>query len=196
MSKVIQYFIEDNRGYIKLSNPPQNKMDIEFIETLTEIVKTIGDSRLKGLILFGEGRHFSSGADTEELINLSKTDKSDFFDINIMNFRWLESRPYPTVSAVSGCALGFGLELALCCKFRIATKNAVFSLPETGFGLVPGCGGSIRLPALIGRNNSVKMILQGNMLSGEDALKIGLVDKIVVKSELLAEAGYLVDKFC
>jgi enoyl-CoA hydratase/carnithine racemase len=193
MNDVIQYYREENRGYIKLSNPPQNRMDKAFIEGFTKLIDTIDDSKIHSLILYGEGRHFSSGADVDELVELSSID-SDFFAVNIRNFKWLESRPYPTVAAVSGCALGFGLELALCCHYRIATKNAVFALPESGFGLIPGCGGTIRLPSLIGRSESVKMVLQGNMMSSSEALEIGLIDKIVEKKNLLQEAETITGK--
>lgn len=169
-------------------------MDKEFIESFTKIVKDIENLELTGLIVYGEGRHFSSGADTDELIQLSHGDSGNFFKINIDNFLWLENRPYPTIAAVSGCALGFGMELALACNYRISTKNAIFSLPESGFGLMPGCGGTIRLPELIGKANAVRYILDGSMISSEEALRIGLIDMVVKKNLLLETARDLVVK--
>ncbi len=98
------------------------------------------------------------------------------------------------MAAVGGCCLGSGLELALACRWRIAAANAVFALPETSFDLMPGCGGTVRLPSLVGRGRAVDLVLSGRFVDAGEAREIGLVDAIVDRRDLLAAARRLVER--
>ena len=98
------------------------------------------------------------------------------------------------MAAVGGCCLGSGLELALACRWRVAAANAVFALPETSFDLMPGCGGTVRLPLLVGRGRAVELLLSGRFVDAAEAREIGLVDAVVDRRDLLAAARRLVER--
>ncbi len=176
--------------YLELTSPPANQTDRLFFQELADIIPALKDTRnIRGMIIYGRGRHFSSGADINELKNQA-TQKDNRTSIELMNrsvdtYSKLAKLPYPVVAAVQGCCMGSGLELTLTCDYRVATKYALFSLPETTFGLMPGCGGTIRLPQLVGRANATRMILSGGHYLAAEALKMGLINCIVDKKDLL-----------
>jgi enoyl-CoA hydratase len=114
---------------------------------------------------------------------------------NSDSFSALPALPFPVVAAIQGCCLGSGLELALACHFRVAAKNAVLGLPEAGFGLMPGCGGTVRLTRLAGYQKAMRYILTGESLLAEDALKEGIVDAVVDKEELEGAAKRIIERF-
>ncbi len=103
-------------------------------------------------------------------------------------FRFIELMRKPVVAAVNGFALGGGLELALACHLRIASENARFGVPEVKLGIIPGYGGTVRLPRLVGRGRALQMILTGEMIDAEEARRIGLVDDVVPQAALLESA--------
>lgn len=195
--KTFQYYEEENIGYVNFSTPPQNRMTFLFFEEFEKIIVDIKKSDIIGLIITGEGRHFSSGADTDELIEIiGGVDKEDysFLSKNVKTFLQLEQLDIPTVAAIKGCCFGAALELAMCCTFILSTKNSVFSLPESEFGLMPGCGGTIRLAERVGNQKAIELILRGQTFSAEEALAIGVVDHICEKKELLKKSKELIIK--
>jgi len=197
--KVIVYSETEGVGKLTLSDPPRNEFSGTFWAELSEIVTQLKAKRsLRGLIVTGSGNHFSSGANVDELLGIMrKTDfeaAAPFFTKNMETFRSLESLPFPTIAAIKGCCLGAGLELALACTYRIAAPRALLGLPESSFGIIPGCGGSIRLTQLIGIKNALELLISGSTLLAEDALKLQLIDRIVPKKELLPEAVILIGK--
>jgi len=99
------------------------------------------------------------------------------------------------VAAISGCCLGAGLELALACHYRVSAPSAVFSLPEATFGLMPGCGGTVRLPALVGVGRAIELSLSGRTIGADEALACGLVDMVVEKKALLSTAVRTIGAF-
>jgi enoyl-CoA hydratase len=106
-------------------------------------------------------------------------------------FRYLELMPKPVIAAVNGFALGGGLELALACHLRLASENAKLGLPEVKLGIIPGYGGTIRLPRLVGRGRALELILTGEMIDAQEAYRIGLVNRVVPQAELLSAARAL-----
>jgi len=185
-------------AHLVLDAPPRNEMDQGFFHTLAALVRTLKDLPIRGLVVHGAGRHFSSGADVDTLKIGLAGEQPALAAHNLLeatsSFQRIAELPYPTVAAIGGCCLGSGLELALACRWRVAAANAVFALPETSFNLMPGCGGTVRLPALVGRGRAVELLLSGRFVNAEEAREIGLVDAVVVRRDLLDAARRLVER--
>ena len=172
--------------------PPRNEMTLAFFRALADLRREVFPRlAVRGVVVHGEGRHFSSGADLAELraILAARSDEAEaLLRDNHLSFQALESLPFPVVAAIGGCCLGAGLELALACHARIAAPRAVFALPEVSFGLMPGCGGTVRLPRLVGPSKAAELILSGRTFLADEAREIGLVDRIVDRKDLVAAA--------
>ncbi len=150
--------------------------------------------------MYGRGRHFSSGADLDDLIGGLKGDRSglsagdSILLDNLSSFRFFEELPVPVIAAIRGVCLGSGLELALFCHARICGSGAVLGLPETGFGLIPGCGGILNLAARTGRGRTLETVLAGSSFGAEDALAMNIVDAVVPRKDVVAAAVRLIGK--
>ncbi len=196
----LRFSVSNSIGYLFLDNPPKNEMDTLFCEELSRLTKNNffikGAQKIKGIIITGSGRHFSSGAKLDELTSLmnNKREKNHFLRKNIESFLAIENLPFPVVAAINGCCIGFGLELALCCSYRIASPSALFSLPETTFGLIPGSGGTIRLPELIKKGKAIELILSGRALISDEAKSTGLIDLIVDRKNIQTTAEKIIHK--
>jgi enoyl-CoA hydratase len=150
-----------------------------------DTIETTGAVRV--LIVTGAGDGvFVAGADVRTL--LARTPLDVLAAANNRLFARIESLPFPTIAAINGWALGGGLELALACDLRIASSNAKLGLPETGLGILPGAGGTQRLPRIIGLGLAKEMILAGTIHDAASALRIGLVNRVVAPAELAAAA--------
>lgn len=191
-SSQVVYHVDGDVGYLTLSCPPGNALTAETFAELDRICcEYLPRQTLRGLVVSGAGRHFSSGADVDELRRLVR-DAIDgdhwFLTRNVDALCALESLPYTVVAAVRGCCLGAGLELALACHYRVAAPRATIALPESTFGLMPGCGGTVRLAETVGMARAVEMILSGQAVLAEDALAMGLVDAVVSRHRLIDTA--------
>jgi enoyl-CoA hydratase/carnithine racemase len=190
--------VENGIAFCELCSPPGNVMNAAFFECFHLLKDSFSRCDVQGMVVCGCGRHFSSGADVDEIKSIvagkSKTETSGLFRKNHQAFESLAQLAFPVVAAISGCCLGAGLELALACHYRVAAQNSVFALPEATFGLMPGCGGTIRLPGLAGIGKAVELALSGRTLAAEEALACGLVDLVVEKKALLPAAVKLIDK--
>jgi len=189
----LKFHVSDGIAYLVLDAPPKNELNISLFQELFRLQREVFPTLdVKGMIVHGLGRHFSSGADVGELKSLlaDGNDRLDhgFLHDNAENFLALESLSFPVVAAIRGCCYGAGLELALACHYRIASPLAVLALPETDFGLMPGCGGTIRLPELVPLSKAIELILTGRSMLADEALEIGLVDLVVERKELLNTA--------
>jgi len=150
------------------------------------------DDGVRGLILTGAGeRAFVAGADIAELAEMDSLSGVETSRLGQRVFRFLEEMPKPVIAAVNGFALGGGLELALAADIRIASENARFALPEVKLGIIPGYGGTVRLPRLVGRGRALELILTGEMIDAEEAYRIGLVNRVVPQAELTKSAEEL-----
>ena len=173
MKGTVLYDIKDGIAILTVDNPPVNPLSDGVRAGLYEcLVKAEEDSSVKGLVLTGKGRAFIGGADISEFGG-----NGEGITLNDV-FNKLESCSKPVVAAINGFALGGGLETALCCNYRIADKNAFVGLPEVNLGLIPGGGGTQRLPRLAGPSEALKMMLTGSHIPAKKALNIGIVDKI------------------
>ncbi len=190
--------MKDKIAYIELHNEKQNKVKSANFLPLNEFRHWMEQKKPKGLIIHGLGRHFSSGADLDYLKIRGETEESFIQTLTegkeILNY--IEQLPIITVAAIRGSCCGAGLEIALCCQFRVASVNSVFSFPESSLGLLPGMGGTVRLPKLIGRKNALKMILAGERYFVEEALDLGIIDCITEKNEHIVQAEKYIKDLC
>src|SRR5208282_1279619 len=147
------------------------------------------DAEVRGVILSGAGdKAFIAGADISELAHVSavEAERSSSFGQGVLTL--IENLGKPVIAAVNGFALGGGCETAMACTIRIAAENATFGQPEVKLGLLPGGGGTQRLPRLVGKGRALQLILSGEMISAQEAYRIGLVNEIVPAASLIARA--------
>ena len=177
----------------------KNTMNTGLLEALHDLLlpQTIYPDLMGVILRSANPKVFSTGADIEgELSGLSSTQAARFSRVGREIFAMLSHIPSVTIAAIGGFALGGGLELSLACDFRIATKSARLGLPEINLGIIPGWGGTQRLPRLIGRSRALRMILSGDPISGTTALEWGLVDELCEAHEdLLPTAQKLLARF-
>jgi len=189
--------IEERRhsvAIVTLNRPEKlNALSRETIAALSETFKNLeNDENLRAVILTGTGeRAFSAGTDLSELIHLSGNEATTVAERGQDLCNQIEQSQVPVIAAINGIAAGGGCELALACHLRIATTNARFSLPETKLGLIPGYGGTQRLTRELGRARALELILTSDTINAEDALRLGLVNRVVQPSELLSAAEAL-----
>jgi enoyl-CoA hydratase len=145
-------------------------------------------SDVAGIILTGAGRAFIAGADISELAGKDAMALLALAQRGQHIFRRFETSPKPVIAAVNGFALGGGCELAMACHVRIAAEAAKFGQPEVKLGVIPGYGGTQRLPRLVGKGRALQLLLTGEMIDAQEALRIGLVNRVVASDELLGVA--------
>lgn len=151
------------------------------------IEELAANSAVRAVLLTGAGeKAFAAGADIQELAAVSAIDGHALSLRGQALFDRIESCGKPVIACINGFALGGGCELALACTLRIASETAKFGQPEVKLGIIPGYGGSQRLPRLVGKGAALKMILTGEMVPAQEALRIGLVEEVVAPGELLA----------
>jgi enoyl-CoA hydratase/carnithine racemase len=203
MLKTIIWNIENDIGHMVLNRPPSNTMTHLFFDELRILTsEIIPKSGVKAIIIYGNGRHFSSGADPVELrkriIENLPSDYPErlpsFLEENTRSFLYIGKLEIPTFAAIRGVCFGSAMELALFFKFRICAEGAVLGFPETSFGLMPGCGGTIRLPRITGKAKAIEIITGGKNFSAEDAYNWGIVHKIVERKILIAETVKIAEK--
>jgi enoyl-CoA hydratase len=176
---------------LTLSRPEKlNALNRALLTELDHAVDALqADTSLRVVIVTGAGeKAFVAGADIGELAVLDTRGAEAASAFGSRIFRKLEAGPQTVIAAVNGFALGGGCELALACHIRLASENAKFGLPEVGLGIIPGYGGTQRLPRLVGLGMASEMIATGRMVAAEEALRIGLVNRVLPQAELLDEA--------
>lgn len=160
--------------------------------TMGELDRAIDDIRARddigGVILTGAMRAFVAGADIAELSHQSPLQAKARAAYGQRVFRKFETSPKPVIAAVNGFALGGGCELAMACHIRVASESAKFGQPEVKIGIGPGFGGTQRLPRLVGRGRALQLLLTGEMIDAQEALRIGLVNKVVPAADLMQTA--------
>ncbi|WP_298239556.1 3-hydroxyacyl-CoA dehydrogenase NAD-binding domain-containing protein [uncultured Bradyrhizobium sp.] len=174
MSEVVKLERHDEVGIVTVNSPPVNALSAAVRGGILECVKAaVADPAIKGIVLTCAGRTFIAGADITEF---GKPPKAPALNDVLSE---IENSPKPVVAAIHGTALGGGLEVALACHFRVAVKEAKLGLPEVKLGLLPGAGGTQRLPRAVGPELAVKMIVGGDPIGAAEALKNGLIEEIV-----------------
>jgi len=185
----IQTEIIGRVGIITINYPPANALSHYTIKELSEAVGFfLRDSVAKVLLITGSGKFFVAGADIKELERLTPETAQEFSRLTIQVFGSLVHSPKPVICAINGMALGGGLELALACDIRIAVEKARFGFPEINLGVMPGAGGTQRLPRTVGVGRAKELILTGRLISASEALELGIVEHVVPSDRLMEEA--------
>jgi enoyl-CoA hydratase len=189
-SAPVTYEVADRIATITVSRP--DKLNALNRETITALGEAIDRARASadvgGVILTGAGRAFVAGADISQFPTLTERQAREFALHGQTVFRRFETSSKPVIAAVNGFALGGGCELALACHVRIASDSAKLGQPEVKLGIIPGYGGSQRLPRLVGRGMALQLILTGETIDAKEALRIGLVNAVVPSAELIPAA--------
>lgn len=186
--------VRDGIATVAVNRPDKlNALNEQTIRELGEAVEEVGSrDDVAGVLVTGSGaKAFVAGADIAELARMGPVDGIETSRLGQRVFRRIELSRKPFVAAVNGFALGGGCELALACHLRIASENARFGLPETRLGIIPGYGGTLRLPRIVGRGRALELILTGEMIDAAEAYRIGLVNRVVPQDRLLDEARSL-----
>jgi enoyl-CoA hydratase len=175
---------------LRLDNPPLNLVTVDLVRALNDALARLEESsHTRAVVVAGGDRAFCAGSDINEFQELRGRVGEGKLLVEKAVYRRLAKLRLPTVAAIGGDALGGGLELALCCDLRVASETARLGLPEVGLGVMPGSGGTQRLPRVVGAGRAKEMILLGQMYSARDAERFGLVNRVVPPGEAERVAG-------
>ena len=188
--KNIIFQIEEQIATITFNRPKVlNALNEASLKEFSHAIdKVAGDEDIRVLILTGAGdRSFVAGADITEFLKFNALKAKIFSEMGHGIVSKLQELPIPVIGAVNGFALGGGCEVVIACDFIYASENAMFGLPEINLGIIPGFGGTQRLPRLIGKNRAKEMIFTGKMISAAEAQAMGLVNKVCLHNQLMDE---------
>ncbi|MGN6252141.1 MAG: enoyl-CoA hydratase/isomerase family protein [Marmoricola sp.] len=189
MGEFVRLEVADGVGTIRLDRPKMNALDVQVQEEIRAAATEASDrDDVRAVIIWGGERIFAAGADVKEMAAMSHTDMVKRSGGLISSLGAVARIPKPTVAAITGYALGGGCELALCADIRIAADDATLGQPEILLGIIPGAGGTQRLSRLVGPSRAKDLIFTGRFVRAEEALAIGLVDKVVPADRVYAEA--------
>lgn len=190
--------IEQTDKYIVVTfcNPKTlNALNLEILTELNELIDSVEEHcELRVVIFTGEGKAFIAGADILHMEGLNPCEAKQFGKFGSKIFRKIEKSNKIYISAVNGFALGGGCELAMACDIRVASNLAKFGKPEVSLGITPGFSGTQRLPRIVGIAKAKELILTGDIISADEALNIGLVNKITTPEELLKSSFEMAEK--
>ncbi len=193
----ILFNVEDNIATITFNRPKVlNALNFEVLTELLDAATICEkDEKIKAVILTGAGdKAFVAGADIARMQNATSLEMVPVMELGHRAFRLIETMPKPSIAAVNGFALGGGTELAMSCDIRFASEKAVFGQPEILIGVVPGWGGTQRLPRLVGMGIAKELILGGGQINAQRAYEIGLVNRVVPPESLMEEARKFASK--
>lgn len=194
----IRLKIEDRVALVTIDRPPVNALNFKAMEELAEAFKELGKNpEVKAIVLTGEGKNqtFIAGADLKEMAQIKSLSEAEALARKgqaILN--QMEQMTKPVIAAINSICVGGGNELAMACHIRITSDRARFGQPEISLGIIPGFGGTQRLPRLVGPSKARELILTGDTITAQEALRIGLVDRVVPDGELLRQALGLAKK--
>ena len=186
----LNWSVQDLVGTITINRPPANALSSKLFNELSFVLDEVEyDSNVRVVVIHGEGRFFSAGADIKEFTTIKTNDQFSQLARNAQDlFERIERFPKPIIAAIHGAALGGGLELAMACTFRLVSTQAKLGLPELQLGLIPGFAGTQRLPRFVGTGLAAEMMLTSEPITGEDAVKVGLANHAYPENELLEKA--------
>ena len=191
----VKFSVEDRVGTLTIDHPPVNALNRGTLDELGAVLDEIaGGSDVRVLIVTGAGQAFVAGADIKEMTQVRGPEQAQALlqgGLDVLNR--LDNLPIPTIAAVNGYCLGGGNELALACDFRLAGDRARFGQPEINLGLIPGFGGTVRLTRLVGPARALEIMLTGADISAQDALRMGLVSRVVPDGTVVREARKLAE---
>jgi len=180
----------DGTLIVTISRPKAlNALNSLFFKEMDDVISFLESKPgIRAMIITGEGKAFAAGADIAEMVDKDSDQGMQFSKIGQNTFQSLETLNIPVIAAVNGFALGGGCELMMGCDFRIASSTAKFGQPEVSLGLTPGYAATQRLPRQVGQANALYLLLTGEIISADEALRIGLIQKIVEPEQLMEEA--------
>ena len=195
--QTIKVELKDNVAVFTMNNPPVNQLSGQFRSDLAEAFgQANGDDAVKAIVLTGKGKNFIAGADITEIQHIENKDELVSGMMEGMKFmNHIETGPKPVVAAINGNCLGGGLEIAMCCHYRVAVTGVNLGQPEVQIGLIPGAGGTQRLPRLIGLRHALEMITIGKPIKAQVAHQRGLVDSVVEPEKLIDSAVKAAGRF-
>jgi enoyl-CoA hydratase/carnithine racemase len=182
-------------GTIRIDRPKVNALSAAVVREIDEAVERAAADAVGAVVVWGGERVFAAGADVKEMSELDSTGIHRYIEGFHAAFRRLERLPKVTIAAVNGYAFGGGCELALACDFRWAAEDARLGQPEIALGIMPGAGGTQRLPRLVGLARAKELVFSGRPVRGEEALAIGLVDRVLAPQEVLPGAVEAAERF-
>jgi enoyl-CoA hydratase len=187
----VLYQKKESVAYITVNRPKVlNALSHQtFVDLRAAFQNARDDAAVRGVILTGAGdKAFIAGADISELATVTAVEAAQSSNVGQEVLNLVENLGKPVIAAINGFALGGGCETAMACTIRVASETAKFGQPEVKLGLVPGGGGTQRLPRLVGKGRALQIILSGEMISAQDAYRIGLVNEVVPAAEVMARA--------
>ncbi len=192
--ETLLYEVKEGIAYVTINRPKVlNALDDTVINELGQVFAAIkDDSQVKAVILTGSGeKAFVAGADITQLVELNTLTGKVFAEKGQAVFNLIENLGKPVIAAINGFALGGGCELAMACTLRVASTRAKLGQPEVNLGIIPGYGGTQRLPRLVGKGRAMELVLTGRMVDAQEAFQMGLVNKVVEPEKLMEEAEAL-----
>jgi enoyl-CoA hydratase/carnithine racemase len=193
--RLVKLIIDNQVATLTLNRPKQlNALNQAVLHELDERLDEIAQSDARVVLLQGEGRAFAAGADISQMQSFTPQEGEAFALYGQRVFSKFERLPQPTVALVHGFALGGGMELAMACDIRIAAAGTKFGQPEVTLGVIPGFGGSQRLPRIVGQGRALSLLLTGELIDADEAYRIGLVTKVVPQEELQAAGSAVVEQ--
>jgi enoyl-CoA hydratase/carnithine racemase len=188
-TEFVRLEVTDGVGTIRLDRPKMNALNAQVQDEIRAIAgEAAARDDVKAVVVYGGEKVFAAGADIKEMADMSYTDMVKRSTGLTTAFTAVARIPKPVVAAVTGYALGGGCELALCADIRIAAEDAVFGQPEVLLGIIPGAGGTQRLSRLVGPSKAKDIIFTGRFVKADEALAIGLADRVVAADQVYAEA--------
>ncbi len=189
MGEFVRVDVTDAVAVIRLERPPMNALSTAVQREIRDAAREVTDrSDVRAVVLYGGPKVFAAGADVKEMAEWGYTDAVDHSSDLTDCFSAVARIPKPTIAAITGYALGGGCELALCCDLRICGDNARLGQPEILLGIIPGAGGTQRLSRLVGPSRAKDLIFTGRFVDADEALSIGLVNRVVAPDDVLTAA--------
>ncbi len=189
MAEFVDVRVDSGVATIALTRPPMNALNAQVQREIGDAAIAVSDDATVGaVVIYGGPKVFAAGADIAEMATMSYADMSDASRNLRAAFSSVASIPQPTIAAITGYALGGGLELAMCCDFRVMGDNAKVGQPEIALGIIPGAGGTQRLPRLVGPARAKDLVFSGRFVDATEALAIGLVDRVCAPDDVYEQA--------
>ena len=196
MGELVRLEVDGGIGTIRLDRPKMNALDAQMQEEIRAAAHEAAERRdVAAVVVYGGEKVFAAGADIKQMRDMSYTDMVDRSGALQSSLTAVARIPKPTVAAITGYALGGGMELALCCDFRVCADDAKLGQPEILLGIIPGAGGTQRLPRLVGPARAKDLIFSGRFVAAEEALAIGLVDEVTPAGEVYDAARRRVERY-
>jgi len=185
----VDFTLENGIAIVTMDSPPVNAFTDELHSDFVRVLDELEGRQVRAAVITGTGAYFQAGGDMNRFLEIESVADARAFVEMVQGFMdRIANLPFPTLAAVNGYALGGGLEIALACDIRIASRQAALGLPEVRYGILAGAGGTQRLSRLVGPGRAKLLMYTGRRISAEDALAIGLVEAVVDGESLLAEA--------